>query len=86
MVNLSPAVCEEMSLDLDAGGVAVAEVEPGTPAAASGFRPGDILVAIDGEDVQSTREVAAFVEKPRQYYWKITIGRAGQLITSIFGG
>jgi Do/DeqQ family serine protease len=86
VVNLSPAVCEELSLDLSAEGVAVTEVAPGTPAAASGLKTGDIVVAIDGEEIGTTRELAAFGEKPRQYYWKITISRAGQLVTSIFGG
>jgi S1-C subfamily serine protease len=37
-------------------GVAVSAVEPGSPAAAAGFRQGDVLEALDGKPVESAEE------------------------------
>jgi S1-C subfamily serine protease len=39
-----------------ARGVAVAAVEPGSPAAAAGFRRGDVVEAVDGQPVASAEE------------------------------
>lgn len=39
--------------DAEGGRLRVLHVEPGTPAAAAGLRPGDILMAVDGEKVWS---------------------------------
>jgi serine protease Do len=39
------------------GGVLVTEVEPGSPAAAAGAQPADVILAIDGEEVESPAEM-----------------------------
>ena len=41
IVNLSPAVAEELKVDANATGVVVYDVQDNSPAAAAGFRPGD---------------------------------------------
>ncbi|WP_372624110.1 Do family serine endopeptidase [Falsiroseomonas sp.] len=45
----------------DAKGALVADVEPNSPAARAGIRPGDVLTAIDGTRVESPRDLAAGV-------------------------
>ncbi len=40
-------------------GVVVREVEPGSPAARAGVRPGDVVVAIDGRELRSREEFEA---------------------------
>jgi len=43
-------------------GVPVVGVEPGSPARAAGLAPGDDVLALDGQDIDSARELAAVVE------------------------
>jgi Do/DeqQ family serine protease len=83
-MNLSPAVAEELSVDAGEG-VVVADVASDTPAAQLGLRKGDIIVAVDGEEVGSSRDLEK-LNRARQYYWKLTINRGGQLVTTIVGG
>jgi Do/DeqQ family serine protease len=84
-LNLSPAVAEELSIDTVNEGVVVGAVEEGSPAARVGFQKGDIVQAINGERIATSRELdAALRERRRQ--WEVTISRAGQSVTSVFPG
>jgi S1-C subfamily serine protease len=51
---LPPRVARELGAR---DGVEIVEVVEGSPAAAAGLRPGDIVVAIDGEHVQRTKDI-----------------------------
>jgi Do/DeqQ family serine protease len=84
-LNLSPAVAEELSIDTVSEGVVVAEVEEGSTAARVGFQKGDIVQAINGDRIATTRELDA-VLKERKRQWEVTISRAGQSVTSVFPG
>jgi hypothetical protein len=44
-----------------------------------------VLVSIDGEKVQTSRDVMALA-RVRQYYWKLVIRRDGELMTTNIGG
>jgi Do/DeqQ family serine protease len=84
-LNLSPAVAEELSLDATQEGVVLSDVEPGSAAAQLGFRKGDIVVAINGERIETTRELERILAtRPR--YWEITINRGGQVLTTAVAG
>ncbi|MFV0281862.1 MAG: DegQ family serine endoprotease [Rhodoblastus sp.] len=85
LVNLSPATAEEYSVDATGKGVVVAKVEPDSQAAAFNFQRGDIVVAINDSNIETTRDLERAVGK-RHYYWKVTINRGGQTLTSVFGG
>jgi S1-C subfamily serine protease len=50
-----------------------------------GLKKGDVLVSIDGEKVQTSRDVVALA-RVRQYYWKLVIRRDGELMTTNIGG
>ncbi|TDR94465.1 Do family serine endopeptidase [Enterovirga rhinocerotis] len=84
LVNLSPAVSDEMHLDLQEG-VVVSEVEDGTTAERLGFRKGDVIVAINGDRIRTTRELDRIVRDGARG-WEVSIRRAGQVLTSVFGG
>lgn len=85
LLNLSPAVAEELALEAGSDGVVVGEVSEGSTAARIGFQKGDIIMALNGERVKSSREVeTAFRERKRA--WEVTISRGGQTITSVFPG
>ena len=83
VMNLSPAVLDELSLDAAtlgvAEGVVVADVTDGTPAAAFGVLKGDVVLGVNGAEIHETRDlVAATAQKARA--WDLVIARAGQTI------
>jgi Do/DeqQ family serine protease len=84
-VNLSPAVADELRLDVDAEGVAIAEVDEGSAASRVGFRKGDLILAINGERVSASRDVERLI-RGGGGTWRITINRGGQVLTSVLGG
>lgn len=85
IMNMSPAVAEELSVDAVADGVVVAEIDEASPAARIGFQKGDLITAINGTRITTSRDVEiATLERKRS--WDITITRGGRSITSTFGG
>ncbi|MSP76482.1 MAG: Do family serine endopeptidase [Rhodospirillaceae bacterium] len=77
VVNMSPAVAEEMGLAEWRPGVAVVEVKPG--AYASRFvRPGDMILATNGQDVKN---VADLKKRIAAGITSVSIGREGMVST-----
>ncbi len=82
--NLSPATALDLGIDLFAKGVAVSEVADNSLAAAQGFRPGDIIRAINGTDVSRTGELVRALNAATR--WQVTLERGGRRITASFAG
>ncbi|HEY8617558.1 Do family serine endopeptidase [Phenylobacterium sp.] len=83
VVNLSPAVADELGIDVFTGpGVLITNIGRGF-AMNAGFRPGDIVRAVNGREVSSTRDLAAALAA-RVPAWQITIQRNGQLVTATY--
>jgi len=85
IVNMSPAVADELQIDVSTEGVVVTEVENGGLAARVGFQKGDIILAINGERVSSSKDVERLVRAGANL-WEITINRGGQVFTTVLGG
>ncbi len=85
VANLSPAVADELSLDTEATGVVVVAVRRSTVAHSVGFRPGDTVVEINGEVIDTTAELHEIVSDRRRA-WEVTIIRDGRRITSVLSG
>jgi Do/DeqQ family serine protease len=85
LVNMSPAVADELQVDISSEGVVVAELDENSVAARVGFRKGDQILAINGQAVESTKDAERLLRNGRQY-WEITIGRGGQIFTTVLGG
>jgi len=85
VVNISPATAEEYSIEGVAQGVAISQIAPDSQAAALNFQKGDVVLSINDAKIDTTRDLEKTVAK-RHYYWKISISRAGQILTSVFGG
>jgi Do/DeqQ family serine protease len=83
-VNLSPAVAEELSLEVGSEGVVVAEVGQG-PAAQYGFQKGDIIVSVNGQPIRTTRDLEQAV-RADPWAWRISINRGGQTLSTVFRG
>ncbi|WP_230533508.1 Do family serine endopeptidase [Microvirga roseola] len=84
IINMSPAVAEEMQIDISDDGVVIAELDERGPAASLGFRKGDMIVAINGERLISTRDAERLIDRAGGY-WEITVSRGGRVFTTVLG-
>ena len=84
-LNVSPAVCDELQIEVSSEGVALSEIEEGSAAARVGFQKGDVVLAINGERVSSTRDLERMMRSGLAR-WQITINRGGQMLTTVLGG
>jgi Do/DeqQ family serine protease len=85
LVNISPAVIEDMSLQEVSKGVVVVDVEDGSSAAALGVQKGDIVVAVNGQKIETTHDLER-ATAARASAWRLVIQRGGQVIQSLIGG
>ncbi len=83
IINLSPAVIEELAFRGPGAGVVIVDVAPGSRAARHGFRPRDLLRSIDGQHVETTADAAALM-RAGQRPWRISIWRSGRTLTTVF--
>jgi len=85
VMNMSPAVAEELSLGGALHGVVVASVGDDSTAAEVGVQKGDIVVAVNGQQIGTTRDLEkACAERAR--LWDLTIQRGGETIRTRLGG
>ncbi|MBL0403053.1 DegQ family serine endoprotease [Microvirga aerilata] len=84
LVNMSPAVADELQIEVADDGVVVADLEDRSVAASVGFEKGDQIVAINGERVASTRDAERMINR-NSGYWEITISRGGRVFTTVLG-
>jgi Do/DeqQ family serine protease len=85
VMNISPALIEEMSIENAHEGVIVAEVAEGSTAASVGLQKGDLVLSVNDAKIATTRDLEkAAASRPR--YWKLAIGRGGEVIQTVFGG
>ena len=76
--DLDPDAAEALGLDADQGAM-IARVERGSPAERAGLRAGDVVLAIDGDDVRGSSELRnriGLVEADRSV--TLTVLRGGQ--------
>ncbi|HXY59852.1 MAG TPA: DegQ family serine endoprotease [Methylocystis sp.] len=84
-INLSPAVIEEFSVQGVMTGVIAAEVEEGSVAQQLNLQKGDVILQVNNKKIATTRDLEE-ATVGRSYYWKITLERGGQVITTVVGG
>jgi len=80
VVNMSPAVADELGLIEWRNGVAVVEVQPGTYAGRF-LRPGDMVTAVNGQEVKSVADLKARIAAGIS---SVSIGREGMVQTIQF--
>lgn len=85
LVNTSPAVAEELQVDFPSEGVAVSTVDEGSFANRAGLQKGDVIVAINGTPVSTTKDLERMTRTAFNA-WEVTINRGGTVLTSVFGG
>ena len=84
-MNVSPAVSEELSLEGAREGVVVAAVSDGSTAAQVGVQKGDVVVAVNGQKIATTRDLEKACSE-RARWWDLTIKRGGETIRTRLGG
>ena len=85
VANLSPALVEELALDLPSDGVVVTDVAAESISSRVGFQRGDVVMAINEIEVKTSRDLERLVRQPVRT-WRITIKRGEQVLTTLLGG
>ncbi len=84
VANLSPALAIELGLSTMLTGVIVLRVERG-PASRLGVRPGDIVIEVADQRIETTESLDAVLAAPRSQ-WPIAINRDGQIMRVVVRG
>jgi len=85
VANISPALADELKLDSNVEGIVVTDLADNAPAAGVGFRKGDVILAVNGQKIAKTGDLAkAALDQSR--VWRITVIRGGQQINVTLGG
>jgi S1-C subfamily serine protease len=85
VANISPAVADEMHLDVDTEGVVVTGIADDSTAAGVGFHKGDIIVAVNNTKIGKTSDLERATSQSSRL-WRITLVRGGQQINVTLGG
>ncbi len=81
--NLSPQLAEQLRMTPERQGVVVTRVKRGSPALEVGFRPGDVIVELNGEEIFTVEQLSGLVEAEPSY-WSFKIDRGGRIIRQYF--
>ncbi len=82
VVNMSPALAEELGLDPYLTGVMVLSVERGSAARSNRFQPGMFVVDINDKDVFTTRQLEQLLTSESakdSTSWGVSVARGGRL-------
>jgi S1-C subfamily serine protease len=82
-VNLSPAVADELSLPISAYGVVLSVVDPKSTAGRNDFVAGDVIVAVGGQRVETSRDLERLLRLGGSQV--LTVNRKGRLSTRLLG-
>jgi Do/DeqQ family serine protease len=85
VMNMSPAVAEEFSIEGVREGVVVTEVPEDSIAARFGVQKGDVILAINEQKISRTADVQK-ATAARANFWRLSINRGGQVINTVIGG
>ncbi|MCI5075957.1 DegQ family serine endoprotease [Oricola sp.] len=85
VANISPRILQRLNIRFRGEGVIIADIERASAAARIGFRPGDILMKVNGVDIRTVEDVTGTVAKAGRN-WSFTINRGGRTIRQFFRG
>jgi S1-C subfamily serine protease len=85
VVNISPAVADELHIDSNTEGVVITDIGDDAPAASVGFRKGDIIQAVNNQKISKTADLDRVASQSARV-WRITVLRGGQQINVTLGG
>src|SRR5216683_6973254 len=85
VANLSPALADDLRMDIDSKGVVVTDVENGSTAQSFGLQKGDVVLVVNSAKIETTQDLVRAVSQPSRV-WRLTIQRGGQQISAVFSG
>jgi serine protease Do len=77
VAGLTPEVQRRFQLESDEGGVVVVQVEPGSPAENAGVEPGDVIVEVNRQPVQSIQDFTKAIQGTKQQDTLLLLLRRG---------
>jgi Do/DeqQ family serine protease len=84
VVNMSPAVAEDFGVEGSDTGVMVTDVAQNSPARQIGLAPGDIILDVNGESVDSTSRMEQAAGQNARV-WRFSVNRNGQILPTVIG-
>ncbi|HCI46579.1 MAG TPA: serine protease [Rhodospirillaceae bacterium] len=81
--NLSPGLADQIGFAGDPEGVIIFEIAARSPARRVGFRPGDVVLSLNGADIQSVKQLAALLRE-QFTVWDISVRRGDRVINAVF--
>jgi Do/DeqQ family serine protease len=85
VANLSPALADELRLDLQSRGVVVVGVADGSTAQSIGLQRGDVILSVNNQKIEKSADVDRVVRAGSRL-WRLIINRGGQQISATFSG
>jgi serine protease Do len=85
VANMSPALAEELGVERFHPGVIILQVRRRANAGRLGLRPGDMIVALNGEKITSVAVLKQSVAR-RRGPWRIVLGRGGKTLRLVVDG
>ena len=83
IANLSPALAEELAMDAAWAGVAVINIDPDSTARRMQFRPGDIILEVNGTAIANVATLISALDAANR--WQFTIKRGDKVQTFTIG-
>ena len=83
VANLSPALADELLLDVEARGVVVVDVRRGSPAQRLGLQPGDIVMRVNDRDLRGTDDARRLSSLGLP--WRIQLRRGERVLQVVVG-
>jgi Do/DeqQ family serine protease len=85
VADFSATLADRMNIRRAEYGAVIVEVEPRSPAARLGVRPGDVVVRAQGKDIESAGELSDLVQEGSRL-WRISLNRNGRISSVVIGG
>jgi serine protease Do len=79
VANITPALAEDLQVDVFARGVVITAIDAGAAAARFGFRRGDIVREVNGQEVGSVAALRQALVSPQG--WEIVVQRGNQYLS-----
>ncbi len=83
VANLSPALIEELEIDVTPRGVVVVDIRRGSPAARMGLQPGDVLQRVNDREIKTTEDARRATSLPLP--WRVQIRRGERTLSIVVG-